>query len=321
MRTVTTHPETQPRVDSVFVLRDGRHLGWSEWGRDGGIPLLRLQGTPGSRLSRNPDPAIWSELELRVITIDRPGFGRSTALPGRGLAAVADDLAELLDELGIARVHVYGQSGGGPHALALAARHPARVSAIAVAVGAAPLTADEARNLLAVNREGWEAAQRGRDAVARYLEPHRTAMLSDPLRGFRAAMADAPEADRRIIDDPAWQQGFAEALHEALRPGIDGWVDETLAIVGPWDIDVDLIRCPVFWYHGAHDVNAPISAVHRLVDRLHHANLTIWHESGHMVAFRHEREVIRHLCMAVSDGAGVVSPPRPRSSVDRAEVS
>jgi pimeloyl-ACP methyl ester carboxylesterase len=259
------------------------------------MPLLRLQGTPGSRLSRHPDPSMWSQLGLRVITADRPGYGRSTALLGRGLRVVADDLVELLDQLGLDGVHVYGQSGGGPHALALAACHPTRVKAVAVAVGAAPITAQEAEGLLAVNRGGWDAAQRGRKAVVDYLTPFRVAMLSDPLAGFRAAMADAPEADRQIIDDPVWQQGFAAALVEALRASVDGWVDETLAIVGRWDIDVAEIGCPVSWYHGAHDVNAPISAVPRLLENIPHAHLTVWDEAGHMVAFRHEREVLQRL--------------------------
>lgn len=292
---MASHLGAGPRVDSVALLRDGRRLGWCEWGRPDGMPLLRLQGTPGSRLSRHPDPAIWSQLALRVITVDRPGFGRSTALAGRGLEVVADDLADLLDQLGIDSAHVYGQSGGAPHALAVAARHPTRVKAVAVAVGAAPITTKEAEVLLDVNRDGWEAVQRGRDAVVEYLTPYRVAMLSDPLAGFRAAMSDAPEADRLIIDDPVWQQGFAEALVEALRPGIDGWVDETVAIVGPWDIDVGLVRCPVSWYHGAHDINAPISAVPRLLDNIPHAHLTVWDEAGHLVAFRHEREVLQQL--------------------------
>jgi pimeloyl-ACP methyl ester carboxylesterase len=259
------------------------------------VPLLRLQGTPGSRLSRHHDPAIWSDLGLRVITVDRPGFGRSTALPGRGLAVVADDLVDLLDQLALDSVHVYGQSGGGPHALAAAACHPTRVKGVAVAVGAAPITTREAESLLGVNRGGWEAVQRGRDAVVEYLTPYRVAMLSDPLAGFRAAMADAPQADREIIEDPVWQQGFTEALLEALRSGIDGWVDETVAIVRPWDIDVELIRCAVSWYHGTHDVNAPISSARRLLANIPHAQLTVWESAGHMVAFRHEREVLQQL--------------------------
>jgi pimeloyl-ACP methyl ester carboxylesterase len=284
-----------PSIDAVMPLRDGRLLGWSEWGTPDGMPLLRLQGTPGSRLSRHPDPGMWLSLGLRVITVDRPGFGTSTPLKGRGFRAVADDLVELLDQLGLGSVCVYGQSGGAPHALALAALHPTRVKRVAIAVGAAPITADEAGRLLAVNRAGWETAGRGRAAVVTYLQPHRDAMLADPIAGFRAAMVDAPEGDRQILDDPVWQQSFAGALMEALRAGVDGWVDETMAILGDWDFDVARVCCAVQWYHGLHDVNSPISAVRRLIDAIPAAELTIWPESGHMVAFRHERQVLERL--------------------------
>jgi pimeloyl-ACP methyl ester carboxylesterase len=101
-------------------------------------------------------------------------------------------------------------------------------------------------------------------------------------------MADAPESDRQILDDPAWQEGFRG----------------TLAIVGPWDIDVGLITCPVSWYHGAHDVNAPISAVRRLLDHIPSAHLTVWEEAGHMTAFQHKREVLQQLVGVASSGPG-----------------
>ncbi|MBJ7601208.1 MAG: alpha/beta fold hydrolase [Candidatus Dormibacteraeota bacterium] len=96
-----------------------------------------------------------------MLTVDRPGFGRSTRLPGRGLAAVADDLAALLDALGLNRLPVISFSGGGPHALAFAARHADRVSAVTVLVGAAPLAPDEQARLVSVNRASLEAAAGG----------------------------------------------------------------------------------------------------------------------------------------------------------------
>src|SRR6476646_10087493 len=141
-------------VDGRLILRDGRTLAWREWGVPDGIPVLRLQGTPGSPLSRHPKPEIWERLGVRVIMADRPGYGASTRMPGRGLASVADDLVELLDHLGLDRVPVTGGSGGGPHVLALGARHPERISAATVVVGAAPLTDAELPLLIGVNAEG-----------------------------------------------------------------------------------------------------------------------------------------------------------------------
>jgi pimeloyl-ACP methyl ester carboxylesterase len=58
-----------------FALPDGRVLGWAEYGDQVGSPVVYLHGTPGSRLSRPDDTALEG---IRLITLDRPGYGRST---------------------------------------------------------------------------------------------------------------------------------------------------------------------------------------------------------------------------------------------------
>ncbi len=70
--------------DGELKLRDGRTLAWRWWGEPDGIPVLRLQGTPGCRLYRHPDPAVQRDLGVRYLLADRPGYGGSTRLPGRG---------------------------------------------------------------------------------------------------------------------------------------------------------------------------------------------------------------------------------------------
>ena len=102
--------------DGRLTLRDGRTLAWREYGPTDGKPLLRFQGTPGSRYSRYPHEESYDRLDVRVIVFDRPGYGASSRLPGRGVAVVADDAAELLDHLDLDAVHAIGGSGGGPHA-------------------------------------------------------------------------------------------------------------------------------------------------------------------------------------------------------------
>ncbi len=148
-------------MEGRLTLRDARTLAWHQWGIPDGVPILRLQGTPGSRLSRSPRIDVWERLGLRVIMADRPGFGASTRLPGRGLRVVADDLAQLLDNLEIDAVHVIGGSGGGPHAIALCAHQSGRVRAATVVAGMAPLDEDELPHLLSLNAESFRRARTG----------------------------------------------------------------------------------------------------------------------------------------------------------------
>jgi pimeloyl-ACP methyl ester carboxylesterase len=278
-------------LDGRLTLRDGRTLAWHEWGGPDGIPVLRLQGTPSSRFARHP---IWERLGVRVVTADRPGFGASTRMPGRGLASVADDLVELLDHLGLDRVPVTGISGGGPHVLALGARHPERISAATVIAGAAPLTDADIPLLIGGNAE---AARRTRDggwdALFPLLREVRDKTLNDPLAGTREAMRDAPPEDQAVMSDPAFQQTLWRNLTESLRAGAEGWCDECIA-TSDWDIAPEDVRVHVVWYHSRHDANEPLQAAQRVVDRLPSVELRLW-DGGHLESFHREEELMRDL--------------------------
>jgi pimeloyl-ACP methyl ester carboxylesterase len=278
-----------------LTLRDGRTLAWREYGPGDGQPLLRFQGTPGSRNSRHPHEDAYDRLGVRVIAFDRPGYGASSRLPGRGIAVVADDAAELLDQLGLEAVHVTGGSGGGPHALAFAANHPERVRAVTVIVGAAPLTEEDLSGLIELNRDGWYAARKGWDAMYALLAPRREEILADPLAGFRAAMAAAPESDKAVMDDPAWQRVLVEDVTEALRPGAEGWADEGMLFYLPWDFDPHKVECSVTWWHGEHDANLPLAAVRRLLDGMGEVELRVWFDAGHLEAYRRHDEILGEL--------------------------
>lgn len=278
-----------------LTLRDGRTLAWCEYGPADGTPVLRFQGTPGSRYSRHPHEDAYERLGVRSIVFDRPGYGASTRLPGRGIAVVADDAAELLDHLGLERVHAIGGSGGGPHVLAFASRHPERVRAATVVVGAAPLEESDLAGLIEVNRQGWYAAHESWDAVYDLLAPIRDDVVADPLAGFTAIMAAAPERDQAVMQDPAWQRVLVEDAGEALRPGAEGWADEAVALILPWDFDPTAVRCSVTWWHGAHDANAPLAAVERLVAGMSGVDLHVWSDAGHLESYHRHDEILREL--------------------------
>src|SRR5689334_7984844 len=120
---ITEHRLTRP---------DGRIVAWTKSGQAGGRPVLRLPGTPGSRLSIRADRTPWFERGLRMIQTERPGLGASTRLEGRGFDEHADDTIAILDSLGIDALPVYGASGASPHILAIAARHSDRISAASI---------------------------------------------------------------------------------------------------------------------------------------------------------------------------------------------
>ena len=276
---------------------DGRIVAWTESGIRDGQPVLRLPGTPGARYSLPADQRPYLDRGLRVIVVERPGFGVSTRLPGRGFTEHADDLVAVLDHLGIERVPVYGGSGAAPHILALAAGHSDRVSACTIGSGAAPLTDEEVGQQLDANVAADALARAGRAAELRLvLERVRASLLADPSTAYRALMDGVPVHDQAVMADPAWQAANARAITEALAPGVDGWLDEELALLGDWsDVDVEGVMCTVTWTHSEADRNCPFSAAQRLVRRMPKARFIVQEHSGHLLATADEGRLLDEL--------------------------
>jgi pimeloyl-ACP methyl ester carboxylesterase len=124
--------------DHEVRLADGRILRTQDSGAADGQPVLLFHDGLGSRLVADPLAAVATHAGLRLLSHDRPGFGGSTAQPGRRVADAAADVTAIADRLGVDRFAVWGTSGGGPFALACAALLPDRVVAAALVSPLAP---------------------------------------------------------------------------------------------------------------------------------------------------------------------------------------
>jgi pimeloyl-ACP methyl ester carboxylesterase len=288
---VTDHRLTRP---------DGRIVAWSESGTAGGQPILRVPGTPGSRFSVRADRTPWFDRGLRVITTERPGYGASTRLEGRGFVEHSDDVAAILDELAIDGLPVYGGSGASPHILDFLARYPDRTTAATIVVGGAPIEPFEADQMIELNAIEYRLIREARfDELWKLLSDWCDEIRADPLAGFRAAMASSTAMDRAIIEDPVWQRGFVVSIREAFAQGSGGWYDEGLAMEAPWEIDFGSIATDITWWHSDSDRNAPLSAARRVIEALPNARLHIWSEAGHLTPYHHEPEILDELLARV----------------------
>ena len=126
-------------------MRDGRRLGFASFGTPDGRPIFWMHGTPGARRQIPVEArALAEEHDLRIIGIDRPGIGSSTAHVYPDVLDWTHDLEIMADTLGIDTFHVIGLSGGGPYTLAAAAAMPERVLGLEVIGGVAPTVGPDA---------------------------------------------------------------------------------------------------------------------------------------------------------------------------------
>lgn len=242
---------------------DGRTLCFAEWGDPEGFPVFALHGTPGGRLNRHFDESRYAEAGARVITYDRPGYGRSDRHPGRVVVDCVADVVAIAEALGIDQFSVTGGSGGGPHALAVAARLPDRVVRARCAVGCAPYPAEgldwfEGMDPINLTEFGW--ALEGEDTLVPNIERELAEMAArvaeDPskLLGDDVALADA---DRAVLARDDIAAVIREAIADLARGGAWGWVDDDLAFTKPWGFDVSEISVPVEVRFGVKDVLVP----------------------------------------------------------------
>jgi pimeloyl-ACP methyl ester carboxylesterase len=84
--------------DGTITLNDGRLVAFADYGTPDQIAVLWCHGGPGSRLEAGVCAAAAARAGLRLIGIDRPGYGRSTAQPGRTIGGWAPEALAVIDQ-------------------------------------------------------------------------------------------------------------------------------------------------------------------------------------------------------------------------------
>jgi pimeloyl-ACP methyl ester carboxylesterase len=197
---------------------------------------------------------------------------------------VVADVRAVLSALDARRCMVGGWSGGGPHALACAARLDA-ASAVLVIAGVGPYDADGLDWLAGMGEENvteFSAALRGGDEFRRYLGEVREHLKEVTVAGIVSSLATLlPEVDRAVLTDE-YGEDMAAGFHEALRLGVDGWLDDDLAFLRPWGFDLEEITIPTAIWQGSDDLMVPFAHGQWLASRLPKASVHLEPGEGHL---------------------------------------
>ena len=246
----------------TVYLADGRRLEVLAAGPDDGLPLVMHNGTPVGLVAYAPMVDAAARRGLRLVMCARPGYGDSTALPGRRVADVTGDVAAVLDELGAPRFVTVGSSGGGPHALACAARLPARCLAAATMAGVEPFTAeglDWLDGMGAENVEEIGAATAGEAQLTSYLEAEAASLATITGPGVADGLGDLISAADKAAATGEFADYLAASFRAAVRTGIAGWRDDDLAFASDWGFTMAEAGAgaPVAVWQGDQDMMVP----------------------------------------------------------------
>lgn len=229
------------------ALADGRNVQVEEYGDPTGVPALWFHGAFSSRLEAWCLDAPAQELGVRVLALDRPGLGGSDLLPGRTVTGYADDVAEVLDALGIEQATVGGLSNGGMYAMAVASALPDRVLR-AVPYNSSTPTADPAA------RAALSRTARFSYAFMRRRAARLDDMLTKKRGRLATALAHRTNPDAHLFADPAVAAAHAATIAEALRQPRNGYLQTEIAhCTSPWGFDHRAVTVPVAVVSGERD--------------------------------------------------------------------
>jgi pimeloyl-ACP methyl ester carboxylesterase len=248
-----------------FRADDGRLVTFSLYGPVGGRRVVFHSGTPGTRHLGPRATGVIERHGVRALVMDRPGYGTSRRWPGRRVADVVTGIRALTDRLGWDDFAVWGGSGGGPHALACAGLLAGRVTRCASVVGPAPYGVeglagpDWFDGMSPGNVEEFSRALEGERSYRPLVEMLAQEAVDAAQAGeVPASLAsELPEADIAAIKTRMQDQGYLDRILAANRDGVDGWIDDCIAMSKPWGIDPSAIDVPVSIWYGLDDVLCP----------------------------------------------------------------
>jgi pimeloyl-ACP methyl ester carboxylesterase len=276
-----------------FVLDSGRRLAVhltstrALWPASQERLVVFCHSAPGAG-SFDPDPAQTKASKVTLLSVDRPGYGRSDPVAAGRWATVgcaADDIAAVLDNVGVEQVGVVGWSAGGRVALALAARRPDLVDRVAVVATPAPDDAvpwidprqrDELERLRALPpAEAHAELARGLGA----------AIPSDPFSDEALwLLAAEGTSDKAALRSPGVRNRLGEMLRAAFSQGAVGLAADIAGYcLQPWGFQPEEVEAKTLLLYGSRDPIAGPAHARWWQERLPDARLEVAPDAGHLV--------------------------------------
>jgi pimeloyl-ACP methyl ester carboxylesterase len=243
-----------------------------------GDPLVLLNGIAMTAVSWDVVARPLAE-QYRVIRCDFRGQLMTPVPPPENVAEHADDVAVLLDQLGIDSAHIVGTSFGGVVGTLMAARHPDRVrslTTIASADGFDEQMAGEVARWRAACVASLESADRGH--------------LSDILEPvvYSPAWIEAHKAER------AQRRTQISALPDHWFEGLIGLLDSAHSL--RLRDELERVRCPVLVVAAELDHFVPLHRARGLAEAIDGASFRIIEGAGHAVVIEQPNRVVE-LCL------------------------
>lgn len=269
---------------SSFLLPDGRNLGFAEYGVASGKPVLFFHAAPGSSYVHKDMAEMAAQCGVRLIGVDRPGYGLSDPHSDRTFLSWANDIENLTDKLEIAQFSIIGFSGGCPHALACAYKLPERVQQVALVAALVPGVTE---GIPAMVSGLYALAKSNPDELRRTfasLAPSAAALLG-------VVAASVGDCDKKVVTERAAE--LERDYTRTLQCGIEGIASDYIVFSGSLGFSLEGIGAKVLLWSGTADQNTPPAMVQSLASQLSNSKIFMLPDEGHLALYKHWDEILK----------------------------
>jgi pimeloyl-ACP methyl ester carboxylesterase len=279
-------------IDHTIKLKDGRRLGYAEYGDPKGKPVFFFHGWPSSRMHASYYHQAAKKLRARIISPDRPGVGLSDFKPKRTLLAWADDVLELANQLQIRKFSVIGISGGGPYAAVCAFKIPQKIKKVGIVVGLAPTNIKgNLDDIALLNKTGW--ANYHRYPLLANLSAF-LGLLETKYLPFSFSVSFVSKQDRRMLTRSI-KDATGKNRKQAFKQGYKGPALDLKLYTSNWGFKLNKIKSKVFLWYGDADKNVSLNMGKYYASQIPNSKLIIYPNEGHFLQITHAEEILRTL--------------------------
>ncbi len=265
------------------------------YGDSKGQPIFYFHGWPTSRFQASDLNTVAKKLHIKLISIDRPGYGLSDFKQKRKLLDWPDDVVELADQLHIYKFGVIGVSGGGPYAAVCAYKIPERLTKTGIVVGLAPTYIPKLLDGIPfLTKFGW--ANYAKFPLLRIGAAllHYTNAKYGPSLGLHRFMFGAKK-DKQVFSDPKVREAVRRGYQEAFRGGYKGVEQDLQLYTKDWGFKLSSIKTKVFLFYGEADQNVSLAMGKYYASQIQDSNLVVYKNEGHLIAKTRAEEILRKI--------------------------
>jgi non-heme chloroperoxidase len=276
----------------TLTTQDGVEIYYKDWGPKNGPAVTLSHGWPLSSDSWESQAFFLADNGFRVVSHDRRGHGRSSQpWDGNDMDHYADDLAQVIEALGLKDVSLFGFSTGGGEVARYVGRHgTGRVAKLGLISAVPPLMLKTPANPGGLPIDVF-------DGLRKASLVDRSKLYQDLAAGTFFGFNRAGAVPSQGMIDSFWLQGMMSSHKSAY---------DSIAAFSATDFTEDLRKFdrPTLIVHGGDDQVVPIdAAAHAAKKLVPHADLKIYPGAPHGLGDTHKDRLNSDMLAFLREGA------------------